>query len=153
MIEPGTVKSKRSYDFEENLLSKRIKCDIIDTDEETDSKCSSNELSDIEDDDLNISTDQSSYNKSNIHQQTLSRHSKNLIKQFKYLYNHSQRKVIQLTQTIDENINQINKLRWELRYSFDRNDLFKEGYAILSDELFPFYSLCYMVIIFSFLQY
>ncbi|CAF4234065.1 unnamed protein product, partial [Adineta steineri] len=64
-------------------------------------------------------------------------------KQFKDIYEHSKRKFIQPTQCIDDNINQIKNLRWELRNTFDRNALFKEGYAVLSDESFPFYSLCY----------
>jgi hypothetical protein len=126
MIEPGTV-TKRPYDSEQNFSSKHTKCDI---DEQYDSSISESKCSDNED--------------------SLRKHSKKLIKQFKYLYKHSKkRKFIDATQSIDENINQIKKLRWELRYSFNRNDLFKEGYAVLSDELFPFYSLCYMVTIFS----
>jgi hypothetical protein len=166
---------KRSSDLEQNLLpSKRTKCDLIKSDEQydssttdtdTESKCSSSDIneseieqnddnSDIEDteNDTNISTDQSRYipvvlNEIILQQQKqcLSRHSKKLIKKFKYIYNHSKRKVIEPTQCINDNINEINKLRWELRNSFNRIDLFKEGYAVLSDESFPFYSLCYMV--------
>jgi hypothetical protein len=78
-------------------------------------------------------------------QQTLSRHSKRLISQFKYLYNHGLRKSIQPTNASDNFNNQnSDKLRWELRNTFNRIDLFKEGYCVLSNEPFPFYSLCYM---------
>ena len=83
-------------------------------------------------------------------QQSLSRYSKRLISQFKYLYNHGLRKGIQPTNSTDINSNQNleiydEKLRWELRNTFNRIDLFKEGYAVLSNQSFPFYSLCYMV--------
>ncbi|CAF3914064.1 unnamed protein product [Adineta steineri] len=110
------------------------------------------DTSDIEDIEIdsNLSTDQSPYtpvilNQTNLQQQkpSLSSYSKNLVKQFKDIYEHSKRKFIQPTQCIDDNINQIKNLRWELRNTFDRNALFKEGYAVLSDESFPFYSLCY----------
>jgi hypothetical protein len=83
-------------------------------------------------------------------QQALSRYSKRLISQFKYLYNHGLRKGVQPTNSIEIYNNQNNdiyreKLRWELRNTFNRIDLFKEGYAVLSNQSFPFYSLCYMV--------
>ena len=85
-------------------------------------------------------------------QQTLSRHSKRLISQFKYLYNHGLRKSIQPTHPPDSfssssSSTQANEhtFRWELRNTFNRIDLFKEGYCVLSNEPFPFYSLCYMV--------
>lgn len=83
-------------------------------------------------------------------QQTLSRHSKRLISQFKYYYDHGLRKAIQPTNSSEIFINQSNdiyleKLRWELRNTFNRIDLFKEGYCVLSNEPFPFHSLCYMV--------
>jgi len=83
-------------------------------------------------------------------QQILSRHSKRLISQFKYYYDHGLRKAIQPTNSFDNIHNQTNeiyleKLRWELRNTFNRIDLFKEGYCVLSNEPFPFYSLCYMV--------
>ena len=174
MIEPGTVKlneefrlPKRPYESDQVFPSKRTKYEIFEIDEQydsstsdmdTESKCSSrsdteesDNNSDI-DDDSNISTDQSRYkpvafNTTSIHQQPLSRHSKKLITQFKYLYNHSKRKVIEPTQCKNDNINQIKKLHWELRNTFNRSALFKEGYAVLSDESFPFYSLCYMVCI------
>jgi len=160
---------KRPHDLEQNVSPKHIKYDTSELDEQCDSsisdieiesKCSSSDTeeesnidqsddnSDIEEseDDSNISTDQSRYipvvsNKAT----ALSRHSKKLIKQFKYLYEHSKRKSIEPTKCIDENQNQIKKLRWELRNTFNRIDLLKEGYAVLSDESFPFYSLCYMV--------
>jgi len=164
MIEPRTVainqECKRPHDHpEQNISSKRLKSDIFDIDEQSDSstsesKCSSTDTEesniDQSDDDSNISTDQSRsipvvLNKT-IHQQpTLSRHSKKLIKKFKYLYDHSKRKLIEPTKSIDENLNQTKKLRWELRNTFNRIDLLKEGYAVLSDQSFPFYSLCYMV--------
>ena len=79
----------------------------------------------------------------------LTRHSKRLIGQFKYLYNHSIRKAIQPT-LCPENLQPttqdiyLEKLRWELKNTFNRLDLFKEGYCVLSNEPFPFYSLCYM---------
>ncbi|CAF3608295.1 unnamed protein product, partial [Rotaria sp. Silwood2] len=101
-------------------------------------------------DDSNISTDQTQYNpvvlNDTILEQklALSGHSKKLLKQFKYLYEHSKRKAIEPTQSIDDNINQSKNLRWEVRNTFNRSDLLKEGYAVLSDESFPFYSLCYM---------
>jgi hypothetical protein len=79
-------------------------------------------------------------------QQTLSRHSKRLISQFKYFYDHGLRKSIQPTNSLENFNNQNNEiLRWELRNTFNRIDLFKEGYCVLSNEPFPFYSLCYMV--------
>jgi hypothetical protein len=83
-------------------------------------------------------------------QQALSRHSKRLVSQFKYLYDHGLRKPIQPTNALENFNNQTNeiyleKLRWELRNTFNRIDLFKEGYCVLSNEPFPFYSLCYMV--------
>jgi hypothetical protein len=86
-------------------------------------------------------------------QQSLSRHSKRLISQFKYLYDQGLRKSIQPTNSLDDlNHNNTNpnneiaceKLRWEFRNTFNRIDLFKEGYCVLSNEPFPFYSLCYM---------
>ena len=79
-------------------------------------------------------------------QQTLSRHSKRLISQFKYLYNHGLRKSIQPTHP-PHDFSQANEqiFRWELRNTFNRIDLFKEGYCVLSSEPFPFYSLCYLV--------
>ena len=82
-------------------------------------------------------------------QQALTRHSKRLIGQFKYLYNHSIRKPVQPT-LCPENLQPttqeiyLEKLRWELKNTFNRIDLFKEGYCVLSNEPFPFYSLCYM---------
>jgi hypothetical protein len=163
---------KRSHDPEQNISSKHIKCDVSEIDEQcnssisdtdTESKCSTSDTeesnidqfddnSDNEDseDDSTISTDQSRYNpvvlNKTIHQkQSLSRHSKKLIKQFKYLYDHSKRKIIEPTQCIDENFDQIKKFHWELRNTFNRIDLLKEGYAVLSDQSFPFYSLCCMV--------
>jgi len=169
MIEPRTVTineeyylHKRPHDPEQNISSKRLKCDISDIDEQSDSstsesKCSSNDTEDSnidqsdDNDDSNISTDQSRYipvisNKTILQQSSsLSRHSKKLIKKFQYLYDHSKRKSIQPTKSINENLNQTKNLRWELRNTFNRNDLLKEGYTILSDESFPFYSLCYMV--------
>ncbi|CAF1127439.1 unnamed protein product [Rotaria sordida] len=170
MNEIGTVKTnqKRLYEFEQNFSSKRSKYDeqYDSSTTDTESICSSSDTekskieqnddddddSDIEDfeDNSTISTDQSRYNpvvfnKTILQQkQCLSRHSKKLLKQFKYFYEHSKRKPIESTTTIDDNINQRKKLRWELRNTFNRNDLFKEGYAVLSDESFPFYSLCYM---------
>ncbi|CAF3269320.1 unnamed protein product, partial [Rotaria sp. Silwood2] len=82
--------------------------------------------------------------------QTLSRYSKRLISQFKYLYDQGLRKGIQPTNSCEFFNNQNNdiyleKLRWELRNTFNRIDLFKEGYCVLSNEPFAFYSLCYMV--------
>ncbi|CAF1266168.1 unnamed protein product [Rotaria sordida] len=173
MNEIGTVKTnqKRLYEFEQNFSSKRSKYDeqydssttdtesIYSSSDTEKSKIEQNDDddddddSDIEDfeDNSTISTDQSRYNpvvfnKTILQQkQCLSRHSKKLLKQFKYFYEHSKRKPIESTTTIDDNINQRKKLRWELRNTFNRNDLFKEGYAVLSDESFPFYSLCYMV--------
>jgi hypothetical protein len=152
---------KRSSDLEQNLPSKRTKCDLIKSDEQydssttdtdTESKCSSSDINESEENDTDISTDQSRYIPVVLNEiilqeqkQSLSRHSKKLLKQFKYIYNHSKRKVIEPTQCINDNIDEINKLQWELRNSFNRIDLFKEGYAVLSDESFPFYSLCYMV--------
>ncbi|CAF4856990.1 unnamed protein product, partial [Rotaria sp. Silwood2] len=81
--------------------------------------------------------------------QTLSRYSKRLISQFKYLYDQGLRKGIQPTNSCEFFNNQNNdiyleKLRWELRNTFNRIDLFKEGYCVLSNEPFAFYSLCYM---------
>lgn len=83
-------------------------------------------------------------------QQALSRYSKRLISQFKYLYDQGLRKPIQTTNSSDCSNNQpddiyLQKLRWEIKNSFNRLDLFKEGYCVLSNEPFPFYSLCYMV--------
>jgi hypothetical protein len=80
-------------------------------------------------------------------QQTLSRYSKRLISQFKYLYNHGLRKAIQPTNSPEISSNEIylDKLRWDLRNTFNRIDLFKEGYTVLSNQSFPFHSLCYMV--------
>ncbi|UJR31282.1 hypothetical protein I4U23_018782 [Adineta vaga] len=82
-------------------------------------------------------------------QQTLTRHSKRLVSQFKYLYDHGLRKSIQPTNVPDSVIPSNNdiyleKLRWEFRNTFNRLDLFKEGYCVLSNEPFPFHSLCYM---------
>jgi hypothetical protein len=169
MIEPRTVETNREYhlhkrlhDPEQHLFSKRIKCDTSESDEqcdsssisdsETESKSSrsdtdrSDENSDCED----ISTDQSRsipvvFNEVSLHKPSFSRHSKRLIKQFQYLYEHSKRKTIEPTACLDEIINSTKKLRWELRHTFHRIDLLKEGYAVLSEESFPFYSLCYMV--------
>ena len=78
-------------------------------------------------------------------QQTFSRHSKRLISQFKYFYDHGLRKSIQPTNPPDDSHLQSNELRWELKNTFNRIDLFKEGYCVLSNESFPFYSLCYLV--------
>ncbi|CAF0764566.1 unnamed protein product [Rotaria sordida] len=85
-------------------------------------------------------------------QPTFSRYSKRLISQFKYLYDQGLRKAIQPTNSFEffnndnNNNNDIyfEKLRWELRNTFNRIDLFKEGYCVLSNEPFPFHSLCYM---------
>lgn len=79
-----------------------------------------------------------------------SRHSKRLIGQFKYIYNHCIRKPIQPTRCPDEESNDLvnvaaETFRWELRNTFNRIDLFKQGYCVLSNEPFTFYSLCYMV--------
>ncbi|CAF3372679.1 unnamed protein product [Rotaria socialis] len=150
---------------------------LSDTDEENDneSKCSTSDdtepssikqvddnsdIEENEDDTTNIyfskpSTDQHRHipvvaNEAILQQQqALSRYSKRLISQFKYLYDQGLRKTIQPTTTLDYSDNQNNeiyleKLRWELRNTFNRIDLFKEGYCVLSNEPFPFYSLCYM---------
>jgi len=142
-----------------------------DEDNDTESKCSTSDeieqalikqfddnsdLEEIEDETVNIhfskiSSDQHRHipvvlNENILQQQqTLSRHSKRLISQFKYLYNHGLRKSVQPTNASDNFNNQnLDKLRWELRNTFNRIDLFKEGYCVLSNEPFPFYSLCYM---------
>ena len=159
---------------------------ISDTDEDndTESKCSTSDdteqssrkqfddnsdIEDIEDETTDvcfskISSDQHRHipvvlNESIIQQQqTLSRHSKRLISQFKQLYDQGLRKSIHTTNFINDLNNQPNeiyleKLRWELRNTFNRIDLFKEGYCVLSNEPFPFYSLCYMVNSFLFRSY
>lgn len=82
-------------------------------------------------------------------QQALSRHSKRLIGQFKYLYSHGIRKFVQPTLCPDELFISNKDFakethRWELRNAFNRIDLFKQGYSVLSNEPFPFYSLCYL---------
>jgi hypothetical protein len=182
---------KRPYNAE-HYSSKRLKYDQIDidehignsctfgstsdTDDETESKCSTSDeaeqlslrklddnsdIEDIEDETTNIyfskpTTDQHRhipvvFNQTIIQQQqTLSRQSKRLIGQFKYFYDHGLRKSVQPTTCEDMTNNQNNeiyleKLRWELRNTFNRIDLFKEGYCVLSNEPFAFYSLCYMV--------
>jgi hypothetical protein len=103
--------------------------------------------SDIEnfEDDSNISTNQQPYILVVQQQeQSLSRHSKRLTRQFKHLYDHSTRKIIEPTQCLNEN-NDRESVRWELRNKFNQTDILKEGYTVLSDKPFPFYSLCYMV--------
>ena len=169
---------KRSCDFEGNF-SKRMKheisgipeqCDNDMFDNDTKSKCQSSDTdesnldeidndSDIEYDDSNLSTDQSQYclvvlNETMLQQKSsFSRHSKQLLKQFKYLCQRSKKKPIESTQCVNDDVNRTKKLRWELRNTFDRIDLLKEGYAVLSDEVFPFYSLCYMVCMKSFFYF
>ncbi|CAF4746094.1 unnamed protein product [Rotaria sp. Silwood1] len=146
-----------------------------DDDNDTESKCSTSDdteqssikqyddNSDIEenDDDISniyfskISSDQHRHipvvlNSTTVpQQQTLSRYSKRLISQFKYLYDQGLRKGIQPTNSGEFFNNQNNdiyleRLRWDLRNTFNRIDLFKEGYCVLSNEPFSFYSLCYM---------
>lgn len=140
MLEPRTVEinhlNKRSNDCEENILSKRIKNDTSESDSsisESNSDIEELNTDDFEDD-SNISTEQSRYIPVVLNH--LSRQSK--------VFEYNKRKSIDPTKTTDENL---NKLRWKLKNSFNRTDLFKEGYVVLSHELFPFYSLCYMVCI------
>jgi hypothetical protein len=160
----------------ENSCTFGLTTSDTDDDNDTESKCSTSDdaeqstikqfddnsdIEDIEDETTNvyfskISSDQHRHipvvlNETIIQQQqTLSRHSKRLISQFKYYYDHGLRKPIQPTNSFENSNNQNNdiyleKLRWELRNTFNRLDLFKEGYCVLSNEPFPFYSLCYMV--------
>lgn len=155
---------KRSCESDSNSSSKRSKSDTDEFDEHCDSSTSDtdNELicltddtedspnddSDTEDfeDDSNLATDQSRYYPVVINQnRTFSKRSKELIRQFKSVHESNRRKPIETTQSIDDDRNQIKKLKWELKNTFNRNELLKEGYAVLSDTSFPFYSLCYMV--------
>ena len=80
-------------------------------------------------------------------QQSLTRHSKRLISQFKYFYDHGLRKSIQTTDCSSMDIIEDNadeKFRAEFKNTFNRLDLFKQGYCVLSNEPFAFYSLCYL---------
>ncbi|CAF0824467.1 unnamed protein product [Adineta steineri] len=159
----------------DNLCTFGLTTSDTDEDNDTESKCSTSDdteqslvkipddnsdIEEIEDETGNIyfskiSSDQHRHipvvlNETIIQQQqALSRHSKRLISQFKYLYDHGLRKSVQPTNGLEILPNQNNeiyleKLRWELRNTFNRIDLFKEGYCVLSNEPFPFYSLCYM---------
>lgn len=165
-------------DQNENLCTFGLTTSDTDDDIDTESKCSTSDDTEqipikqcddnsdfeevLEDDTINhiyfskISSDQQRHisvvlNQTTIQQQqTLSRHSKRLISQFKYYYDHGLRKAIQPTNSNENILKQANeiyleKLRWELRNTFNRIDLFKEGYGVLSNESFPFYSLCYLV--------
>lgn len=146
-------------------------------DNDTESKCSTSDeteqalikqvddnsdVEDVEDETASVnfakvSSDQNRHfpvvlNQTAIHQQqqSLSRQSKRLISQFKYLYDHGLRKSVQPTNGPDLSSAsngevQSEKVRWELGNTFNRLDLFKEGYCVLSNEPFPFHSLCYMV--------
>ena len=163
MIEPGTVElnrecnlRKRCSSFEQNDSPKRPKNvegnDISSTDTDTESKDSLSDNESLPDDESNLSTDQSRslpvvYIQTGLPSRTptLSRHSKNVIKQFRDLCNQNQRKTLVWTSCTNNSVDQNKKLRCELKQTFDRNDLFKEGYVVLSDETFPFHSLCYMV--------
>ncbi|CAF1576224.1 unnamed protein product [Didymodactylos carnosus] len=79
------------------------------------------------------------------------RHLRKQIKRFHYLYDHGLQKPIEPTRIPevknDEGDDNNNYLitKWKLQNTFNRLDLFKEGYSVLSNEQFPFYSLCYMV--------
>lgn len=156
----------------ENSCTFGLTTSDTDEDNDTESKCSTSDeteqssikqvddnsdLEEIEEDNNNVhftkvSSDQQRhisvvFNQTIVQQQqTLTRHSKRLISQFKYLYNHGLRKSIQPTHPPDESTSfNPEILRWELRNTFNRIDLFKEGYCILSNEPFSFYSLCYLV--------
>jgi hypothetical protein len=149
MVEPGTVLlnqnfylNKRPYDSEQPISPKRVKCDSSISDTDTESKSSIDDLEESNIDDSIISTDQSRYYPViSDSQPSFSSRSKQLIKTFHYLHDHSQRKSIEPTKSPDENFHQMKKLR----ISFNRIDLLKEGHTILSDQSFPFYSLCYLV--------
>jgi hypothetical protein len=147
MSEPGTValNQKRPPDLEQSNSPKRIKSDSSDTESKSSSddldEESNTDASDTEDDST-ISTDQSRYYPVISHTQpSFNRHSKKSIKTFRYIHDHSKRKSIEPTKSSDDNLHPMKKLR----ISFNRLDLLKEGHAILSDQSFPFHSLCYLV--------
>ena len=127
---------------------------------DTESKSSSSDMDDIPeqcddtsdmeecDEDATTATDQSEYRpcvySSTISRPVPTRYSKALLQQFHELRDQSSRKGIELTRCPDQII-EAKKSSWELSNSFQRTDLIKEGHAVLSDQAFPFYSLCYMV--------
>lgn len=136
MFEPESVarnQNKRPYDLDDDVQS----------DTETESKSSSNDTeesnsdtSDIEDDST-ISTDQSRLYPIISQQTSYSKRSQRLIKKFQTLRDYKKRKCQDTTHSIDES----ETLPCQLRVTFNRT----EGYAVFSDEQFPFYSLCYLV--------
>lgn len=150
-LETVAFNQKRSFSPEQSTSPKRIKSESSDTesDDFEESNSDARDTDDDGDDDSTISTDQSRYYPTASHvQPSFNRHSKKSIKTFRYLHDHSKRKSIEPTKSSDENFRSMKKLR----ISFNRLDLLKEGHAILSDQFFPFYSLCYLVRIYDNLE-
>jgi len=55
---------------------------------------------------------------------------------------------LDLTRTSDDQSqSKLDFIQGEFRLSYNRTHLLKSGYPILSNETFPFYSLCYLVCI------
>lgn len=156
--EPATLFKRRKHDVlsahEPSDNSNSIPTDtesksssLSDTDEIVEQR---DDTSDTEEWDENstVATDQSEYRpcvySSTNARPVSSRYSTALLQQYHELRVQSLRKGIELTRCPDELI-ESKKLHWELSHSFQRTDLLKEGYAVLSDQTLPFHSLCYMV--------
>ena len=142
-FETVALNQKRPPDLSHSPSPKRIKSDTSDTDSSTDDlNEESNSDASETDDDSTISTDQSRrYPVLSHTPPTFNRHSKKSIKIFRSLHDHSHRKPIEVTQSPEENLRSTKKFK----ISFNRLDLLQEGHAILSDQSFPFHSLCYLV--------
>ena len=167
------VKSDDQIDFDDETSCQFVLASDSDDENDSESKCSTiddptdlttiqplkqiDDNSDLEE--LDDETVNNNYSKISSDQQrnvpvvssqqilNLTRHSKRLIGQFKYLYNHGIRKAVQPTLCpIETNFSSTEneKFRCELRNTFNRFDLFKQGFAVLSIEHFDFYSLCYL---------
>jgi hypothetical protein len=162
--------SKRRSSSKQSLPSKRRVCHSLAIDErtsgsicntDTESQDSISDHVDIQEqcDDTSdvdnsnehatLSTDQQPYRSvvypSDMSRRTLTSHAYRHRKQFSSLYNESSRTSIRLIRGTTDAIETNNKVHCQMRNSFHRPDLIQHGYAVLSDQSFPFHSLCYMV--------
>lgn len=67
---------------------------------------------------------------------------KQYIDRFQTIIRDNQTSSVDLTKPID---NENPQCQGEFRLSYNRTQILKSGYPILSNETFPFYSLCYLV--------
>ena len=146
MIE-SSVNGKRRCRSTSSCTSKRLKYYVdnrsVDSSSntETDSNLSTSDI-EYDDDQWNLSTDQQI--SQSVSHSSLNSYAQGVIKQFHQLSQQTTRKTQQLTRS--ENVNESKeKISWILKTTFNRSDLLHEGYAVLSDQSFPFYSLCYLV--------